>query len=283
MAAGRDDNEIYRQTQSQIYNLQQTILNSSRMQDAAKPPAQEKTLFSSDDTTKKQAIKHPAVEVNSRPVLELVAAHYAGNRRHLGPLRYNAWAGIRDKDASNINDTPAPDMPDLDYMRFLMPRPLLPAYQTAEINCTVTIEVSYEDIVAATQPHPSNPHVVNNEIWGSQIYTDDSDILLVLQHCGAIPSSCALAGARTPANLEDPDHVTGVIPPSPTPYDLKVDILLLPPLQSYSDSLNNDVKSRSWRGCHDGLSFGIYGIEIKTRDTSLRDVSSQDQVKAIEW
>ncbi|KAM3163902.1 Transcriptional regulatory protein RXT3 [Lachancea thermotolerans] len=277
MAAITDMNEAYRQTQSQIYSLQQTILNSSRTHGQEPAPSRDQAGLHGGENGSGPHSGTPAAEVNSKPILELVAAHYAANRRHLGTLRYNAWSG------AEARESVAQMEPDLEYMRLIMPRPFLPEYQASDINCLVSIEVSYEDIAAMSQPHSSNLHVTNNELWGSDIYTDDSDILLVLRHCGVIPSSSPQFHARTPANLADPDHVVGTIPPAPTAYDLEVDILLLPPLQTYSSSLKNGLKSRSWYTCHDGLSYGIYSIEVKPRDTSTQNIPLQDCTKTTEW
>ncbi|CUS20239.1 LAQU0S01e02146g1_1 [Lachancea quebecensis] len=277
MATMTDLNEAYRQTQSQIYSLQQTILNSSRTREQDPTPSREHGAFHGRKNGCESSSSTQAVRVNSKPILELVASHYTANRRHLGTLRYNAWSG------AEARESVAQMEPDFEYMRLIMPRPFLPELQASDINCLMSIEVSYEDIAAAAQLHSPNLHVTNNEMWGSDIYTDDSDILLVLRHCGVIPSSSPQSHARTPANLADPDHVVGTIPPAPTAYDLKVDILLLPPLQAYSSSLRNGLKSRPWHTCHDGLSYGIYSIEVKPRDTSTQNIPLQDRIKTAEW
>jgi len=65
----------------------------------------------------------------------------------------------------------------------------------------------------------------------------------------------------------------GVFPSSPSPSsggyldmnkDVIVDILILPPLEKYSSTVRNAIKSRSWVKQHDGMSYMVR--EVKTAE-----------------
>ena len=46
--------------------------------------------------------------------------------------------------------------------------------------------------------------------------------------------------------------------------DIIVDILILPPLEKYSSTVRNAIKSRSWTKQHDGMSYMVH--EVKTAE-----------------
>ncbi|GME97512.1 unnamed protein product [[Candida] boidinii] len=58
---------------------------------------------------------------------------------------------------------------------------LLPSILSNYINCLIDIHIPHNLI-------KSNSNVKNRRIWGTDIYTDDSDILSILFHCGIIRS-----------------------------------------------------------------------------------------------
>ncbi|SCV04704.1 LANO_0G11848g1_1 [Lachancea nothofagi CBS 11611] len=281
-----DPNEAYRQTQFQIYNLQQTLLNSSKAAESevAGPTAHKRPEIANgrDDARTNNRPFHDPAQIDSKPVLELVADKFGNHHRRIGIYRYNPWK------TGHLADSKRPDtnQEPLDETQYAMPRPFLPAFGFSDINALVTVEVRHEDIVGALQKPSLNVRVANNELWGTQIYTDDSDLLLALIHCHVLRygSDDITEGIlRTPANLSNPDNVTGTLPPSSIAYDLKVDLLLLPPLKKYSSTSSNSVRSRSWATGHDGLSFGIYAVEITARDHSLQSIEPQDEIKSVQW
>jgi flagellar biosynthesis GTPase FlhF len=137
-------------------------------------------------------------------------------------------------------------------------------------------------------------------VWGSEIYTDDSDIIGVLIHTGRIPGW--LPDDVDPALVKETGRkvvVRGAVTPStsPTPpsgkwkvngaaaaataaakkaaeekekeqgphiepgKDLIVNILILPTLERYTGSVRNALKSRSWNTIHDGVSYSIWDME----------------------
>jgi hypothetical protein len=135
-------------------------------------------------------------------------------------------------------------------------------------------------------------------VWGTDIYTDDSDIIAACIHAGwirgewpedvdvdmldlVLSEDTDKRGRRTapnqptsaPANpdvlTEPPKTGPMVVPPN---RDLHVTILILPLLEKYSSTVRFGIKSREFggkivdslgatqRSLHDGLSFMITGI-----------------------
>ncbi|SCW01834.1 LAFE_0E08284g1_1 [Lachancea fermentati] len=276
MSTKSDQNEAYRQTQFQIYNLQETILNSTRNRDLKKEinPSSDPKNRSGHELRNGRDMK---VLVSSENVLKYVEDNYSSNRRNLGALRYNRWkTGSFDGLETTAQDNVYP----YDYTRYELPPPFLPLFGSDNINCIVTVQIEFEEIQCLLASE-RNSRVENQEIWGTDIYTDDSDILLVLKHCGVILGENTTA--QTPANYSNPNNVKGLVPPESIEFDVSVEILLLPPLQKYSASKRHGVKSREWTSWHDGLSYGIYGVTITPRDKSISKISSDERVTTIKW
>ena len=105
------------------------------------------------------------------------------------------------------------------------------------------------------------------QLWGTDIYTDDSDPLLALQHVGFFDRSNFYDLKKlTPANLSNFNDVIGDDGDGKvSEYDLEVTVLLLDTLGGYIGTDRFGICSRDWYGVapHDGLSFGIYQIEVK--------------------
>lgn len=266
-----DPNEAYRRTQSQIYSLQETILNSTRASRSKKNRDDEGTdVFPSANSAR--------TTVNSKPVLERTKSTYGEPDRIIGSFRYHAY-----KEAHRETESiPFP----FDLYELAMPRPFLPGYGSDSINGLVEIKISYEDLQSSVELKDS-PRTLNNEVWGTDIYSDDSDPILVFRHCG-LSLQDANGSCRTPANLENSDNVIGTVPPAGTPFDIEALLLLLPPLQKYTSLRRHGITSRKWgdEGTvpHDGLSYGIFAINILTRDKSTENVKDKDQeVNITEW
>lgn len=263
MAHVHDRNEAYRQTQSQIYGLQDTILNSTR---AAKARS------SKQDT-------HKAVEVSSKSVLEYMESKYGTPKKILATFQYHSF-----KEA-NAEHTILPY--PFDLYKLAMPRPFLPGYSSDKVNCLVNVKITYEDLKNSFEGRDS-PRSSNNEIWGCGIYTDDSDPVLVLRHCG-LSTNDDNGSQRTPANLHHTDDVSGTVPPAGTPFDVETQLLLMPPLQGYTSLRQFGILSRPWEPqtgalVHDGLSYGVYKIKVTPRDTSIANVNYKDrEIDTSKW
>jgi hypothetical protein len=112
-------------------------------------------------------------------------------------------------------------------------------------------------------------------LWGTDVYTDDSDSLAAAMHAGWI---CGAWGEGVDPLTVDSATVTGptrldpaasssmgsalsVRPPQPTlpppGKDLHLTLLILPALKNYASHIRHGIKSRAWGDRHDGMSFMI--------------------------
>lgn len=265
-----DHDKDYRKSQSQIYGLQDTIPNSTGSSRWKKEKIQDRGRISAGDATR--------MTVNSKSVLEYAYSNFGEPKAVVGSFQYHAFKEAR-------RETESMPFP-FDLYELSAPRPFLPGYGLDMINHLIEVKISYEDLQASIQLKDS-PRTMNNEIWGTDIHTDDSDPILVLRHCGLSPNDVN-GTCRTPANLHNPDNIVGTVPPTGTPFEVEVQLLLLPPLQKYSASRRYGISSRQWGDGvsvpHDGLSYGVYSIKILPRDKSTENVKEKDQkVNIADW
>jgi len=113
-------------------------------------------------------------------------------------------------------------------------------------------------------------------VWGSGIYTDDSDVVAAAIHSGWIMGDFSDSNEDLRRLFDHADHEADVPiddqmsfkeKPShpiriPTELDMHVTILVLPPLQKYTSSVMNNLHSRAWGEDHDGMSFKIHAIDF---------------------
>lgn len=142
---------------------------------------------------------------------------------------------------------------------------LLPRMEGQE-NSLLQVRISRRYLDKGT-----NPSVVKRRLWGTDVYTDDSDVVAALHHCGYLdkpqePSAEDVAvkkGGRgkkrtaSPSESTDTDHSKD--------GDCIATILILPRLAKYRGSCRNGVNSRSWLTRHDGVSFKIEKVEFINR------------------
>jgi hypothetical protein len=186
-------------------------------------------------------------------------------RRHLGFFRYEPTVEQPELNAANPEKSEVSIKPNL-----------LPSFADADhINCTYTVKVS-----SLWLQHKER-HVIGREqcLWGTGIYTDDSDPVAAAMHSGfiasALPNDAALDRIIEEQNLV----VDGLkAPPKPMPVpegkDLHITLVVLPQLDFYADSVRFGVKSRKWptaetigeerpKGApHDGVSFMVLKTEF---------------------
>lgn len=72
------------------------------------------------------------------------------------------------------------------------------------------------------------------QVWGTDVYTDDSDLVAVLVHTGHVKLKAQ--APKTP---------------------LLVSLRICPAQASYTGSERNELHSRSWDGAHEGVSFKV--------------------------
>ncbi|KAK1300630.1 hypothetical protein QJS10_CPB13g00891 [Acorus calamus] len=95
---------------------------------------------------------------------------------------------------------------------------------------TLEIRIPAEHVTA------TNRQVRGGQLWGTDIYTHDSDLVAVLMHTGYCRPSSS--------------------PPPGAIQELKATIRVLPPQNCYTSTLRNNVRSRAW-GAAIGCSYRV--------------------------
>lgn len=218
-------------------------------------------------------IPKPKQVIKSKSVIDSVA-HYP--RDHLGSIIYTSE--LRPSNPSSKSAARG-STSRRGYSSTPIP---LPRFDGRE-NCTVTIQVpqvylskdSREEITA------------RRPVWGTDIYTDDSDVIAACIHAGWIRGEwsedvdISLLGLEIDAS-DGPSEGAAMVangknikgkgmllnkPPPKGPMvplenkDLHITLLVLPTLEKYSSVTRFGLKSREWADNHDGLSFMILSIK----------------------
>ncbi|KAI5083381.1 hypothetical protein GOP47_0003124 [Adiantum capillus-veneris] len=95
-----------------------------------------------------------------------------------------------------------------------------------------TIEIRIPSKLVTTLNH----QVRGSQLWGTDVYTDDSDLVAVLMH----------TGYYRPTAFQPPCSV----------HELRATVRVLPPQDSYTSTLRNNIRSRAW-GAASGCSFSV--------------------------
>ncbi|KAK9446826.1 uncharacterized protein V1518DRAFT_422738 [Limtongia smithiae] len=85
----------------------------------------------------------------------------------------------------------------------------------------------------------ANPHVTRRRVWGTDVYTDDSDVVAALYHAGFLPPARDVGAGDCVATLR-----------------------ILPVLVRYQGCFRNGINSRTWLAPHDGVSFRIEAVQF---------------------
>lgn len=175
-------------------------------------------------------------------------------RRHLGAFRYDADI-LADLESDTLQ---------------IKPR-LIPSFSSSDVNCTYTFYVSKSWInTRELQLITSSRH-----LWGTGIYTDDTDPITAAMHMGFLkPSFSSIDETLLSRIVHDQnprvDLGKELKPPSKplditTAKDLKITCVVMPPLEDYESTARFGVKSRAWPeggSGHDGLSFSVLKVEV---------------------
>lgn len=109
------------------------------------------------------------------------------------------------------------------------------------------------------------PALRSRKIWGTDVYTDDSDILAACIHSGwlRLGSTAPLFGT----SAQDDAHNAQKRrrrrkKPTLDHRSLCITIVVAPKLIKYEGSLRAGVWSRSWGNSHDGVSFAIESVQL---------------------
>ena len=207
------------------------------------------------------------------------------SRRHLGAFKY-------DPEISKA------DVPRLGHDKFdisIKPN-LLPCFNQAEkLNCTYTVRVPKLWL----QERERRLICQEAYLWGSGIYTDDSDVLCAAMHTGFIKSvppdgvdQVLLHRVVREQNAKI-DGLTDV-PDKPVEpeagKDAIITLLVLPNLERYEGSSRFGVCSRPWpeketKTQHDGVSFAVLKVEfvsggVEARRMGRTGASKRARIKA---
>ena len=206
-------------------------------------------------------------------------------RRHIGSFRYDPT--IDQADASR----PGHDKFDISI------RPnLLPAFTEAEkVNCTYTVRVPNLWL----QERERRLICKESYLWGSGIYSDDSDVIAAAMHSGFIK---AVAPETVDQVLlgrvvnEQNTKIEGLVnvPDKPVEpvqgHDALITLVVLPTLDRYTGSSRFGVCSRSWpepgtKTQHDGVSYAVLKVEfvsggVESRRMGRTGVSKRARIKA---
>lgn len=118
-------------------------------------------------------------------------------------------------------------------------------------------------------------------VWGTGIYTDDSDVVAAAVHAGWIRGDFGLASATLDSMHENdataPETSASKLEQAPErpvciprDMDMHITILILPALEAYVSTNMHNIASRSWGSDHDGMSFKINSIEFRDEPRQSR-------------
>lgn len=217
-------------------------------------------------------VPKPKKRVSSQAVLESVADR---PRKHLGDVIYKVQlkpAGLHAPHSKHgFASTPVP-----------LPKDRISNNE----NSTLTVKVPRAHLTPAAREEITS----RRAIWGTDVYTDDSDVVAACIHAGWIrgewgedvdpdlldlrkSTSSKSQNRAPPASTEEKHHEVLTSPPATGPVqvpvgrDLHVTVLILPSLEKYTGSTRFGISSREWGGVynghrseHDGISFMIWSI-----------------------
>lgn len=109
-----------------------------------------------------------------------------------------------------------------------------------------------------------NPNIKKRSVWGTDVYTDDSDVVGMIVHGG----SYTLPDPLHPRNDSDdgrPSSISSIQRPN---HDLIVTLRVLPKLLKYAGTSRHRIKSRHWTD-HDGMSLRVESVKEIPRGTAI--------------
>jgi hypothetical protein len=213
----------------------------------------------------------PSTTIISRKVLEASAGK---PRRHLGSQLYS----------TEISLAPAAETPVHSKIKFSSKSKPIPVFEGKE-NSTFTVRVPRYYLTANDAGNHSLEEICKRrQLWGTEVYTDDSDVVASAIHSGWLKGDFGYANqdlqqvddnASEKASGGDAALLTLAERPSkpakaPEGFDAHITVLILPPLEKYASTNQHHVRSREWTKRHDGMSFMIHRIEFVDEGPSSR-------------
>ncbi len=211
-------------------------------------------------------------------------------RRYLNSIRYTDYPIIKNESKlilqnnqklknSNGNLNLNSSINDISYnnnnyfkKRKLSSLTLLPNNLQDFINCLITIRIEKKFL------NFNNENVLKRKLWGTEIYTDDSNLIAVLYHMGYLWDINNNNNKNDDDDDDDDDseinHDTRKVNKGEEFRgigDCIVTIQILPRLKSYIGCFKNGINSRNWKTNHDGSSFKIYNVEFRPEGESIEN------------
>ena len=142
----------------------------------------------------------------------------------------------------------------------------IPRFEGKE-NCTLTIRIPRFYLSKDEREQVC----LRRAVWGTDIYSDDSDPLAAAIHAGWIRGEwgesidCSMFGIKKANDTTDTKQTEYTSLPSsslipPAGKDLHLTLLILPTLENYPSLTSHGIRSRPWGSDHDGLSYRIEKI-----------------------
>ncbi|THX90426.1 Rxt3-domain-containing protein [Aureobasidium pullulans] len=211
---------------------------------------------------------------------ELLASISDFQRKHLGSQLYSTKLSLPPRESTPL---------DSKYHFKSSVKPI-PRFEGKD-NCTFTVRVPRAYLAASGTTDEGDTVAGGLEeicktraVWGSEVYSDDSDPVAAAVHSGWIRgdfgefnedlrelfSEQGEEASDTPELgkvVTEKPKVPLRLPPK---ADLHITLLILPALTSYMASTQNFLRSREWGSDHDGVSYMIHSIEFVEESTSNR-------------
>ncbi|BGP29045.1 hypothetical protein JCM10296v2_000781 [Rhodotorula toruloides] len=286
---------------------QQATAPPARRHKSATPPPLAPPLFTHIEL-RKAMIHPPVVEVLNGAVDEWAKSavkEMEGERRFLGRVTYDALVspaklldgGVLARGVGGYVEVVTPTTWILGPRRLSAPSTANPPIQSSCSVPPIDLHPVVFDIgppsayngeplpfTLSTTPLllPSHladlPSIRKREVWGTDVYTDDSDVLAMLLHSGwlrvtrrerRVKAGEKGAGADAIRRARIPGEERIVLPPTDgeekgVPKALCVRLGVVPALLRYEGIERQGIRSRSWGNGHDGVSLRIE--EVKPLD-----------------
>ncbi|KAF9161065.1 hypothetical protein DFQ26_004904 [Actinomortierella ambigua] len=182
----------------------------------------------------------------------------------------------------NSENLQLPDRPEqfLGYYRY-EPGVLLPAMEGKE-NSVLEVRI------ASSYLTYDNAKVRKRYLWGTDIYTDDSDVVAMIIHMGLFIPPLSSQSTEQEQFLPQTQQHNFVeyqsVPRHLCPgFDLAVTLRVQPRLVKYQGSIRHRIRSRSWRRTqHDGVSLKVESIRQIPLGQALNRGRSQSKQRVRE-
>ncbi|KAF9972887.1 hypothetical protein BGZ73_003921 [Actinomortierella ambigua] len=213
-------------------------------------------------------------------MMPLSSSH--GSQYHAPPAQQGATAPAPAQRprliVKNNENLQMPDRPEhfLGYYRY-EPGVLLPPMEGKENSL-------FEVRIASSYLTYDNPKVRKRYLWGTDIYTDDSDIVAMIIHMGLfIPPLSSQSTEQEQFMPQTQQHnfvEYQAVPRHLCPaFDLAVTLRVQPRLVKYQGSIRQRIRSRSWRTQHDGVSLKVESIRQMPLGHALNRGRSQSKLR----